>query len=143
MMRTAFVAWCGSVLLMFGALYFQYVEGLHPCVLCMYQRYPHYFVIVLGALALWRFPKAFPLLAIIVASSAAIAFFHVGVEQKWWDGLAICSGNIELTFEEMLNQTPARCDEIAWKFLGLSMAAWNGTISLICAALWVRASLKR
>ena len=29
---------------------------------------------------------------------------------------------------------PARCDEAAWVFLGLSMAGWNAVISLILAA---------
>ncbi|MEO1000255.1 MAG: disulfide bond formation protein B [Pseudomonadota bacterium] len=29
-----------------------------------------------------------------------------------------------------------RCDEVAWSFLGLSMAAWNGLASLALAVAW-------
>ena len=30
-----------------------------------------------------------------------------------------------------------RCDEVAWEFLSLSMASWNGIISLGLAGMWL------
>jgi disulfide bond formation protein DsbB len=71
-----------------------------------------------------------------------IGFFHAGVEQGWWEGPSTCtSGSIQgLTTEQLLEQIQnaplVRCDEIPWSLAGLSMAAWNGVISLGIAALW-------
>ena len=73
-------------------------------------------------------------------AGAGLAGFHVGVEQQWWAGLAACGGGApaetaaELR-ERLLNTLPARCDEAAWTFFGLSMAAWNGLLSLGLAGL--------
>lgn len=138
-MSYAKIAWAGSLGLMLGALFFEYVMMLEPCVLCWYQRYPHILAIVLGGLAIWRAPKAYPLIGLIVLISAGVALFHVGVEQHWWAGLSTCAGDQGLSVTELLGKPAARCDEIAWSFLGLSMAAWNGIFSVLIAGLWVRA----
>ena len=138
-MKLAHFAWLGSLSLILGALFFQYGQGLDPCVLCMYQRYPHFLAIILGGLAIWRTPKLYPLMGLIVLSSAAVAMFHVGVEQHWWEGLSTCSGNTEGSVADLLGKKAARCDEIPWSFLGLSMAVWNGVLSMIVAGMWFRA----
>ena len=31
------------------------------------------------------------------------------------------------------------CDEVAWAFLGISMASWNALLSFLLAALWFHA----
>ena len=55
----AWLAVAGIVMLG-GALLFQHVGGLQPCVLCLYQRWPWGVAIGLGIIALifWRQPKA-------------------------------------------------------------------------------------
>ncbi|MGB1625763.1 MAG: disulfide bond formation protein B, partial [Candidatus Puniceispirillaceae bacterium] len=69
------------------------------------------------------------------------AFYHVGVEQGLWLGPASCSGGIDNSLSnsamlDLLLATPViRCDEIAWQFLGLSMASWNMLFSLAQAGL--------
>ena len=40
------------------------------------------------------------------------------------------------------NAPIVRCDDVAWSLMGLSMASWNGILSLVLAGLWL-ASLKR
>ena len=35
------------------------------------------------------------------------------------------------------------CDQIAWSWLGISMAGWNALLSLGLAALWFRAAAGR
>ncbi len=138
-MRYSLIAWLGSLSLILGALFFQYGKGLDPCVLCMYQRYPHFIAIILGAFAIAKEPRLYPVVGVVALTSAAVAIFHVGVEQLWWEGLSTCSGNAELTVDELLGKQAARCDEIAWSMFGLSMAAWNGIISLVIAGLWFKA----
>lgn len=149
------LAAAGSAALLLGALAFQYVGGLAPCVLCIWQRWPHLAAVVLGGLALalggrvW--PPGLPVLgALAVLASAGIAGFHVGVEQGWWAGLASCSGGslAGISTADLLNPAivvaaPVRCDAVAWSLAGLSMAAWNLVISVGLAAVWLRAAVMR
>lgn len=140
------IAAAGSAFLLLGALGFQYIGGLWPCTLCLWQRWPHAAAIVLGVLGLALPQRIWPILgALAVLTSAAIALFHVGVEQTWWEGLATCTadtmGNVSL--EDLLNTdvtvgAPVRCDAIAWQMFGISMAGWNGVVSVLLAAVWLQ-----
>ena len=124
------------------ALGAQYLAGLAPCPLCHWQRYPYVVAAVLAGLAFFVAPRPARMLVVLAALailvSAGIAVFHVGVEQKWWQGTAGCMGGIDfsgMSVEEMQqaleNVAPARCDEPAWTLLGISMAGYN----LIYAAI--------
>jgi disulfide bond formation protein DsbB len=140
----ALVLLLASAALLGGALAFQYLGGYSPCVLCHWQRWAHAATIALAALAL-AFPRATaPLLAaaaVAILTGAAIAFFHVGVEQHWWAGTAECgsavggSGSIEELRARLLAQPVVRCDEVAWSLYGVSMAGYNFLLSAILG-LW-------
>lgn len=137
-------AMAASVVALAAALGSQYLGGLAPCDLCLWQRVPHGVVIVtgIGALLWFQGPRERNLLTWLAALSfavgAGIALYHVGVEQKWIAGPAACSGpaslNAAQTIEELRAQllgTPVvRCDEIPWELFGISMAGWNALFSL-------------
>jgi disulfide bond formation protein DsbB len=149
--QLALIATLGSVALLGGAFAFQYIGGLAPCALCLWQRWPHAAAILIGAGALatgWR--GLLWLGALAALTTAGIGMFHVGVEQLWWEGLATCTaGSISgISTADLLNPTadvaaPVRCDEIPWSMAGISMAGWNAIISLGLAAVWVVAALRR
>lgn len=134
----------------------QYGFGLMPCELCLWQRWPHWAAIAFalaGAMARGRV-GAFLLTAAALSllAGAGIAGFHVGVEQKWWAGLASCggavssAGSLDALRAELLGRAPVRCDEPAFVLAGISMAGWNGLLSLAIAGLAFvsgRAMLKR
>ena len=142
------IATLGSAALLGGAFAFQYIGGLAPCQLCLYQRWPHAAAILIGALALatgWRGLAWAGALAAL--ATAAVGVFHVGVEQLWWEGLATCTaGSISgISTADLLDPTKdvaavVRCDEIAWSMFGISMAGWNVILSLGLAAIWVAAA---
>lgn len=149
--RAPLLAATASTLLLGGALAFQFFGGLFPCEMCLWQRYPHAAVILLGlgALALHARNRAASraltlLAALALLTTAGLALLHVGVEQKWWEGPTACSadGTVGST-TDMLKQliaTPAvRCDEIAWSLFGVSMAGYNLLLSLLAAVgvLWL------
>ncbi|MDE0589624.1 disulfide bond formation protein B [Halocynthiibacter sp. C4] len=143
------IATLGSAALMIGALGFQYIGGLAPCPMCLWQRYPHVVAIVLGVLALSGGPRILALLGGLSAlTTAGIALFHTGVERAWWEGPSTCtSGAIaelspEQLMDQIMNAPLVRCDEVAWEFLGLSMASWNGIASLVLAGVWFAAWLR-
>jgi len=124
-----------------GALIGQYMFGLHPCELCIYQRWPYALVILAGLIGFFvpkfRFP-AIALSGLALFVNAAIAFFHSGVERKWWAGLEGCStpdmsGSIEELMRRIEQTAVTRCDEIAWELFGLSMANYNVAYCLALA----------
>jgi disulfide bond formation protein DsbB len=142
--RTPVLLALGSAGLLLGALAFQYIGKLEPCPLCHWQRYPHIAVVAFGlaALAVGGTLRRVCLgLAVLgLLASAGIAFFHAGVEWKWWEGLQECAVRPRLAPIDPAKLAnpgppPPRCDEAPWSMLGISMAGWNGLISLALAGL--------
>jgi len=135
-----------------GAWFFQLVIGLPPCPLCLEQRIPYYVAVplalILGLLALNARNKSLArwgllLLALVLAVGAGLGIYHAGVEWGFWAGPSDCSGVPSLTpGGSILNQMSAtrvvRCDEAAWRFLGISLAGYNALIASVLAlyALW-------
>lgn len=142
---TAGLLLAGPAALLGGALAFQYVGGLAPCEMCLWQRYALVAALVLAGIA-WAAGRMRGLLALAAAAvlaGAAIALFHAGVEQRWWQGLTECtappvSGSAAEVLGQILAQPLVRCDAIPWSLLGVSMAGWNAIISGLIggAALW-------
>lgn len=140
----------GSAAMLLGAFAFQYIGGMYPCTLCIWQRWPHAAAVLIGALALIWPGRILPILGAIAATTTAgIALFHTGVERAWWEGLASCSaGSITgVSVEDLLNPNvaiaaPVRCDVVPWEMLGLSMASWNGIASIAFAILWLFAAMR-
>lgn len=132
----------------------QFGFGLHPCILCLYQRVPFWAIIALGALgAAWnKYPRAFlGMIAALFAANTLIAFYHTGVEQKWWRSfLEGCStpdlgGSIEDLMARIEAAPVTACDSIPWvdPVLGLSMAGWNVIFCGVLAVLAVFAIVKK
>lgn len=133
-----------------GAYFFQFALGLPPCPLCLEQRVAYYVSIPLAAMILLglsvggsRKVLFLALLAIAVAMlwNAVLGGYHAGVEWHWWAGPSDCSG-AQSSFgkaggmlERMASTRSVRCDEAAWRFLGLSLAGYNALISLALAAI--------
>jgi len=136
-----------SAAILGAALLSQFVGGLQPCVLCLYQRWPYVATIALGlagfALAR-RHPgaarAALGLAGLVFLVGAGIAGFHVGVEQGWWQGTAECGApaggamTLEALRAQVLAAPVVRCDEVPWSLFGISMAGYNLLISLAMAA---------
>lgn len=127
-----------------GAFYSQYVWGLEPCPLCLYQRVPYGVTIVLGIVALaGRWPLACLALAgVVLIGESGLAFFHVGVEQHWWAGLDACaqaSASPETTAELLTmlmdEPPPLPCDQVPWSLFGISLAGYNGLYAAVLAVV--------
>ena len=129
-----------------GALLSQYVGGLWPCEMCWWQRYPHAAAILLAGFAYVFAADSrnarllVALAALAVAISGAIGVYHAGVEAHVFKGFTTCSSMAAGTStDELLKQIMKvpliQCDQVQWRFLGLSLAAWNAVISLPAAIL--------
>jgi disulfide bond formation protein DsbB len=133
-----------------GAWFFQLVLEILPCPLCLEQRYAYYLAIPLGLLialaARGGAPRPLLLagLAILVLASlgnAGLGTYHSGVEWGFWKGPTDCSGPVVNlgSATDLLSRLDTvkvvRCDEVQWRFLGLSLAGYNVLISLLMAAI--------
>jgi disulfide bond formation protein DsbB len=133
-----------------GAWYFQLVVGLPPCPLGLEERIAYHIVIPLSLLmaiaALVRAPPkllmvGFAVIIVAMACNVALGAYHAGVEWHWWAGPTDCTGPLTdlRAGGSLLNQLQSihivRCDEAAWRFLGISLAGYNALISLLLAAV--------
>ena len=133
-----------------GAWFFQLVLDIRPCPLCLEQRYAYYLAIPLGALVALAATRDAPrpllviglaILALAALGNAGLGVYHAGVEWKFWQGPTDCTGEIGNLgsagnlLERLDTVKVIRCDEVQWRFLGLSLAGYNVLISLAMAAL--------
>ena len=123
--------------------------GVKPCPLCLEQRIAYYVAIPLAAMILLGVSvgakhKVLVLALFAIAAAmlwnAGLGVYHSGIEWQWWPGPQDCSGTGgSLTggslLEQMQTTRVVRCDEAAWRFLGLSLAGYNVLISLALAAI--------
>ena len=133
-----------------GFLFFQYVLGYPPCPLCLDQRNAFYVGVPLVAL-LWLGANygasnkvmiaGFAVIAAIMLWNAGLSAYHAGVEWKFWPGPADCSGPIDSLgsasdmLKKLQNIRIVRCDEAAWRFLGVSLAGYDVLVSLFLAVV--------
>ena len=132
--------------LLAGAFGSQYLGGLYPCEMCWWQRYAHMAALVPAALAFTTRAQSGTsrvltmLAALAIAVSGAIAVYHFGVEAKIFEGLTTCTatttaGNSADLLKQIIHAPLIRCDEVQFRFLGISLAGWNAIFSLGGAAL--------
>jgi disulfide bond formation protein DsbB len=133
-----------------GAWFFQLVLGIVPCPLCLEQRYAYYLAIPLGLLIALAVRGGAPrplllaglaILALASLANAWLGAYHSGVEWGFWKGPTDCSGPVVNlgSATDLLSRLDTvkvvRCDEVQWRFLGLSLAGYNLLISLLMAAI--------
>ena len=131
-----------------GAFVFQAL-GYAPCELCLKERIPYYAgmavalpTVVLAARGPRRLlPVCFAALFLIFAASAVFGVYHAGVEWGFWPGPSSCTGAIgrATSMQDFLHQLNnakvVRCDAVAIRILGLSLAGWNAVISALLAGI--------
>ena len=130
----------------------EFVFGLEPCILCLYQRVPYAVTGILAILALGLPPRSgvraasVALCGAVFLAGAGIAVYHVGVEQHWWAGTAACAGALpaEMTVEalraQLATRPPKPCDQVDWTLFGISFAGYNLMASLALAAFSLAAA---
>jgi disulfide bond formation protein DsbB len=145
--QIALFAGLASAAMLLGAWGFQYIGGMAPCKMCIWQRWPHGIAFSIGLVAWAWLPNRWLMLlgAAVVLTGAGIGVYHAGVEQHWWLGPDTCtSGDIgsmstDALMDRILTAPLVRCDEIPWSMFGISMAGWNAIASLGFTGLWLLA----
>jgi disulfide bond formation protein DsbB len=143
-----------AIAVILAALAFEVVGGYIPCPLCLQQRWAYYAAIPLlfGGLVLLsageRSWAALIFLGVAMAflANAGLGIYQAGAEWKFWPGPATCAtaqpiatsaGDLVRTLG---STNVVRCDEAAWRLLGLSFAGWNAVLSTALFAGCLRAA---
>ena len=136
-----------SIFALLAAYFIQYVLGHQPCNLCLIERIPYIFSIVIISICL--FTKKFEKITLIILSliffaATLLSFYHFGIEQGFIKESLVCnlnSPNNELSKEALLNQLkemPISCKDVTFKVFGLSLATFNIFISLILSVITIK-----
>jgi disulfide bond formation protein DsbB len=133
-----------SIFALIAAYFIQYVLKHQPCNLCLIERIPYIFSIIIVSICL--FTKKFEKLSLIILSlifftATLIAFYHFGIEQGFIKESFVCDLNDQskgLTKEALLNQLKeihVSCKDVTFKIFGLSLATFNIFITSILGVI--------
>ena len=136
-----------SIFAILAAYFIQYVLGHQPCNLCLIERVPYIFSIII--ILIFLFFKKFEKIALIILSltffiATLLSFYHFGIEQGFIKESLVCDLNSldnALSKEALLNQLkemPISCKNVTFKIFGLSLATLNIFISLILSAITMK-----
>jgi len=127
------------------AYFVEYVIGIDPCILCLYQRIPYVAAGLFAVFAMIGKPGSFTQQMALLGCTIAfligmsLAVYHFGVEEGFWQ--ASCSGaqSMDLNFDDLKASIMAEplkaCDTKDWVMLGLSITVYNTVASLFLAGL--------
>ena len=136
-----------SIFAILAAYFIQYVLGHQPCNLCLIERVPYIFSIIIISICLFihKFEKiTLIILSLTFFTAALLSFYHFGIEQGFIEESLVCDLNNsinELSKEALLNQLkemPISCKDVTFKVFGLSLATFNIFISLILSAITIK-----
>ena len=139
-----------SIVAILAAYFIQYALGHQPCNLCLIERIPYIFSIIIISICLvtHKFEKiTLIILSLTFCTATLVSFYHFGIEQGFIKESLVCdlnSTNDELSKEALLNQLkkmPISCKDVTFKVFGLSLATFNIFISLILSGITINRSL--
>ena len=134
-------------LVLVSAFIIEHRLGHKPCKLCLYERIPYFLsvLLIIKMLFIKKYERVTLLILFLVfISSAALAFYHFGIEQGFFnESLACTAGDLSKTYSkeqllEQLKQDTISCRDVSFKILGLSLAAINTILSLILSFIFIR-----
>ena len=131
-----------------GVAYFiQHILGHKPCNLCLIERLPYIFAIIIISLGLIlkKFEKIIIItLFLIFVAATIISFYHFGIEQGFFkESLACTTENFSQTLSkeeimEQLKQNTIGCKNVTFKIFGFSLAAINTIFSIFLSAIFIK-----
>ena len=133
-----------SIFSLISAYFIEHILGHQPCNLCLFERIPYLFAIILTLLSfkLKHFQKIFIILLIIVFFVATLlSLYHLGIEQGFIQESLVCNLQGDFTVlskEEILKQLQQKsvnCKDVTFKIFGLSLTTFNVLISFLLTVL--------
>jgi len=136
-----------SIFALGAAFFIQHILGHKPCNLCLIERLPYIFAIIIISLGfvLKKFEKVIIIFLILIFFAATIlSFYHFGIEQGFFKESSVCNLNSSITdlskeslLKELQQQTVS-CKDVSFRIFGLSLATINTIISLILSVITIK-----
>ena len=136
-----------SIFALIAAYFVQYVLGHKPCNLCLIERIPYIFavLIIILTLILKKFEKlVLVLLSLTFISATIISFYHFGIEQDFIAESSVCdlgNKNGNLSKDDLLKELQQKtisCKDVSFRIFGLSLATINTIISFILSIISIK-----
>ena len=115
-----------------AALYIEYVLGIKPCILCIYQRIPYAIALLISVCAFFINNKKILLviLALTFILSALISGYHVSIEKGFIEPIFSCTSDNINALEKgeilkSLNNIQPNCKDVDFSLFGISLATLN------------------
>ena len=137
-----------SIFALSAAYFVQHILDHKPCNLCLIERLPYIFAIIIIVslgLILKKFEKTIIILLILIFITATIiSFYHFGIEQGFFKESLVCNLDSSITnlskenlIKELQQQTVS-CKDVSFRIFGLSLATINTIISLIISVITIK-----
>ena len=137
-----------SIFALSAAYFVQHILDHKPCNLCLIERLPYIFeiiIIISLGLILKKFEKTIIILLILIFITATIiSFYHFGIEQGFFKESLVCNLDSSITnlskenlIKELQQQTVS-CKDVSFRIFGLSLATINTIISLIISVITIK-----
>ena len=134
-----------SIFTLLSAVYIEYILGVKPCILCLYQRVPYIIAIFLCFFGYYNLKNKLwiYLLVITFLISAILSGYHVGIENNVFNEFSCCtSNNSNITNKDellkALKEVQPNCKDVTFKLLGFSLATINLFLSIIIIILSIK-----
>jgi len=133
-----------STIALASAYFIEYILGYKPCNLCLIERWPYLIalIFIITNLIINKLEKIILIaLAIIFAAATILSFYHVGIEQGFFEESLVCISNDginSLNKEDILKELQKEvvsCKNVEFTFFGLSLATINAVISFVLSAI--------
>tara|TARA_B100000029_G_scaffold492185_1_gene553152 strand:- start:1663 stop:2139 length:477 start_codon:yes stop_codon:yes gene_type:complete len=134
-----------STLTILSALYIEHILSVPTCKLCLYQRIPYLFSIIICFFGyfflnnkIWIY-----LLIITFVSSIAISGYHLGIENNVFKEFSGCTNESINAIDksellQSLNKFSPNCKDVNFRLFGFSLATINFLLSIVLTAITVR-----
>tara|TARA_Y100000813_G_scaffold182883_1_gene152933 strand:- start:340 stop:819 length:480 start_codon:yes stop_codon:yes gene_type:complete len=134
-----------SIFTLLSAIYIEYILGVKPCILCLYQRVPYIIAIFFCFFGYYNLKNKLwiYLLVITFLISAILSGYHVGIENNVFNEFSGCTSNNSniVNKDELLKalkETQPNCKDVTFKLLGFSLATINLFLSIIIIILSIK-----
>ena len=134
-----------SIFTILSALYIENILSVPACKLCLYQRIPYIFSIIICFFGYFFSNKKvwLYLLVIVFLISIAISGYHLGIEKNVFKEFSGCTNESLNTIDkskllQSLNNFLPNCKDINFRIFGLSLATINFILSIALTIITIR-----
>ena len=128
-----------SFISIISAYFIEYILGHQPCNLCLIERIPYALAIFLIVLNYTFSNNEYFIILLLILTfifSFVISFYHLGIEQGFFEESAVCglkNASDIISKEELLKQLQIKaisCKDVTFRIFGFSLTTINIIFSL-------------